>query len=76
MIREGMISIAFDCKEHLPRLEALAARYADRKPDLADLCLIRLSELFPKHGVITVDRQDFRVYRRNKREIIPLICPP
>lgn len=26
--------------------------------------------------VITVDRQDFRVYRRNKRETIPLICPP
>jgi len=26
--------------------------------------------------VITVDREDFRVYRRNKRETIPLICPP
>jgi len=22
------------------------------------------------------DREDFRIYRRNKREIIPLICPP
>ena len=35
-----------------------------------------MSELFPKHPVITVDRADFRVYRRNKREFIPLICPP
>jgi hypothetical protein len=35
-----------------------------------------MSELFPKHPVITVDREDFRVYRRNKRETIPLICPP
>jgi hypothetical protein len=61
---------------HLPQLEALALRYADRQPDLADLCLIRLNELFPEHSVITVDRQDFRVYRRNKRETIPLICPP
>ena len=60
----------------LAQLEALALRYADRHPDLADLCLIRLSELFPGHSVITVDRQDFRVYRRNKRETIPLICPP
>jgi uncharacterized protein len=50
--------------------------YADRKPNLADLCLIRMSELHPKLPVITVDREDFRVYRRNKREIIPLICPP
>ena len=47
-----------------------------RVPDLADLCLIPLSELFPGHSVITVDREDFHVYRRNKRETIPLICPP
>lgn len=76
MLREGLITLAFDCSEHLPQLEVLAARYADRHPDLADLCLIRLSELFPKHSVVTVDREDFRVYRRNKREVIPLICPP
>ena len=50
--------------------------HADREPDLADLCLIRMSEIHPRHSVITVDREDFRVYRRNKRETIPLICPP
>jgi hypothetical protein len=49
---------------------------ADRKPDLADLCLIPMSEIYPKHSVITVDAEDFRVHRRNKREIIPLISPP
>lgn len=76
LIREGLVTLAFDCNDHLPQLEALARRYADRHPDLADLCLIRLSELFPKYSVITVDREDFRVYRRNKRETIPLICPP
>ena len=76
MVRDGFITLAFDCKEHLPHLEALAVRYADRKPDLADLCLIRMSELFPKHPVITIDREDFRIYRRNKRETIPLISPP
>jgi len=31
-----------------------------------------MSELHPKLPVITVDREDFRVYRRNKREVIPL----
>ncbi len=50
--------------------------YKDRKPDLADLCVIRMSELYPRHVVITVDESDFRVYRRNKREIITLVCPP
>jgi predicted nucleic acid-binding protein len=76
MVGEGLIDLSFDCRENLPQLAALASRYADRHPDLADLCLIRMSELHPKHVVVTVDREDFRVYRRNKREIIPLICPP
>ena len=76
MIRDGFISLAFECNDHLPQLEELAKRYADRQPDLADLCLIRMSELHPKHPVITVDREDFHIYRRNKREVIPLICPP
>src|ERR1035438_3295995 len=73
LVREGLVTLAFTCNDHLAQLEALALRYADRHPDLADLCLIRLSELFPGHSVITVDRQDFRVYRRNKREMIPPI---
>jgi uncharacterized protein len=76
LVGEGLVRLAFQCQDHLPQLEALAVRYAEREPDLADLCLIRMSELHPRHSVITVDREDFRVYRRNKREVIPLICPP
>jgi len=75
MLSEGFLSLSFDCNDHLPQLSALAKRYADRQPDLADLCLIRMSELYPHHRVITANK-DFRVYRRNKREVIPLICPP
>jgi uncharacterized protein len=76
MLQDGVARIAFECEGHLTELSDLASRYADRKPDLADLCLIRMSELFPRHFVITVDEEDFRVYRRNKREAIPLLCPP
>ena len=76
ILQEGLVILAFDVNDHVPQLVALARRYADRQPDLADLCLIRMSELHPRHSVITVDREDFKVYRRNKREIIPLICPP
>ena len=76
MVAEGLVTIAFACNDHLLQLAALAKRYEDRRPDLADLCLVRMSELYPRHSVITVDREDFRLYRRNKREMIPLICPP
>ncbi len=76
MIAEELLALSFDCNDHLPQLAALAKRYRDRRPDLADLCLIRMTELYPKHSIITIDVADFRIYRRNKREVIPLICPP
>ena len=75
-LREGLVRPAFVVGEHLSRLMELAARFADRRPDLADLCLIRLSELHPKYPVITTDLNDFRVYRRGRREAIPLVHPP
>jgi len=76
LLHDGLVRIAFDCNRHLEKLEELARRYEDRQPDLADLCLIRMSEIYPKHPVITVDEADFRIYRRNKREMIPIVCPP
>ena len=72
MINEGLVALAFDCREHLVQLARMADRFSDQKPDLADLCSVRMSELFPKHSVITIDRKDFQVYRRNKRDL----CPP
>jgi hypothetical protein len=76
LIEDGMLQVSFEIPKHQKRLAELAERYQDLQPDLADLCLIRMSELFPQHTVITVDEEDFRIYRRNKRETIPLLCPP
>lgn len=76
LVEDEMVQVAFDCARNLRQLREMARRYQDRKPDLADLCLIRMSELYPRHPVITVDAGDFRIYRRNKREIIPTITPP
>ena len=76
MVDEGLVTLAFNCADHFRELGALAKRYGDRHPDLADLCLIRMSELHPRHPILTVDKKDFRVYRRNKRKVIPLVCPP
>jgi predicted nucleic acid-binding protein len=76
LVEDGMLQVAFDFSENISQVRELARRYADRKPDLADICLIRMSELYPRHSVITIDESDFRVYRKNKRETIPLICPP
>lgn len=76
LVRDGMVTPALDVTDHVARLTELAERYQDRKPDLADLCLIRLSELYPRLPIITTDVEDFRVYKRFRRDAIPFICPP
>jgi predicted nucleic acid-binding protein len=75
MVETELVRVAFESAPHTSRLAALADQFEDRRPDFADLCLIRMSELNPKHVVITIDRKDFLVYRRNGRERIPLLTP-
>ncbi len=76
LVEDGMLQPAFEVAKHHRRLAQLAERFSDREPDLADLCLIRMSELYPRHLIVTVDEKDFRIYRRNARETIPILCPP
>ena len=76
VLSSGLVELSFNLEDNRAHLSELADRYADRRPDLCDLCVVRMSELYPGHQVITTDRRDFRVYRRNKRESIPILAPP
>jgi len=76
MIQAGEIVLAFDLTTQSASVLALLKKYADREMDLADACIVRMSELTRNCRVLTVDRQDFSVYRRNGRGVIPLIAPP
>ena len=76
LVASGMLRVEFELQQQVHYLEQIAQRFSSRAPDLADLCLVRMSELFPRHTIVTVDESDFRVYRRNKREVIPILCPP
>jgi uncharacterized protein len=67
--------LAFDLEGQLVPVVRLLERYADREMDLADACVVRMSELHPRSTVITVDRRDFTAYRRNQREVLPFIAP-
>ncbi len=75
MIQAGEIILDFDLSEQSAGVLALLNKYADRQMDLADACIVRMSELNRESRVLTVDRNDFAVYRRNGRERIPLITP-
>ena len=55
-------------------IRSLMDRYADARMDLGDACVVRLAELNPDATVCTTD-SDFRFYRKNERETIPLLAP-
>ena len=76
LLQDGFLRVAFELTKNTEEVVALAERYRDRTPDLADLCLIRMSELYGNLPVFTVDEKAFRVYRKNGRDVIPIVCPP
>jgi uncharacterized protein len=66
---------AFSLVAELPAVLALAAKYADRPMDIADACLVRMTELTSRCKVWTVDRSDFSSYRRHGKQDIPCVFP-
>ena len=76
LLRQGALAITVELEAQLEPVARIMAKYADRQIDLADACLIRLSELFPAAEVLTVDAADFRVYRRQDRTVVPYLAPP
>lgn len=75
LVKAGEIVPAFRLEDHATPVLSLLRKYADQHMDLADACLVRMSELRRDYVLVTVDG-DFKVYRRNGREAIPLLSPP
>ncbi len=71
-----LVDPAFSVAQEAVHLASLASKYADRPMDLADACLVRMSELHLNCRIWTVDRSDFVTYRRMGRKAIPCEFPP
>jgi hypothetical protein len=46
-----------------------------RQMDLADASVVVMTELHARSQVLTIDRTDFSVYRRNDRQVIDFVSP-
>ena len=75
MLRAGDLELAFAMDDNVMEVLALARKYRDQGMDLADACVVRMSELLEDSRVYTVDRRDFSVYRRNSRQAVPCVFP-
>jgi predicted nucleic acid-binding protein len=73
-LADGRLELPFCVREHHSLIHELMVRYATVPMSFADACLVRMSELWPDAPVFTLD-SDFRVYRRNKRQALPVVCP-
>lgn len=76
LVVRGDLSVEFDLAAEAEAVLDLLHRYRDRRMDLADACLVRMTELESRCMVWTVDRDDFQVYRRHGRQSVPCAFPP
>jgi len=74
LLQRGILNVAFELEDEVERLLELQRTYADVPMSLADACLVRMAELHDRSRVMTID-PDFRIYRRNRRQVIPLLAP-
>ncbi len=74
MLERGIIVTDFSFAAHRQETLRLLRRYDDMPMSFADACLVRMAELYVDSVIFTTDN-DFRIYRKNGRQAIPLILP-
>ncbi len=74
LLDRGTLVLDFDMATHWPRLRTLMGRYDQM--DLADACIVAMTEGHRSCRVLTIDRRDFSAYRRNDRQLIDFVAPP
>jgi predicted nucleic acid-binding protein len=75
LLNTGSLVVDFDLMQHADRVARLMKKYADQPMDFADACLVTMTERFSDSLVVTLDAQDFSVYRRHERETVPFDSP-
>lgn len=54
-------------------MRSLSKKFRDVPMSLADACLVRMTET-ERSVALTLD-SDFRIYRRNRNQLVPTILP-
>jgi uncharacterized protein len=75
MLDAGALALDFTEAAHLSRLIRLMDKYANRPMDLADACLVVMAEQTRDVMIYTLDNEDFSVYRRHGRDVVPFTSP-
>lgn len=74
IFERDLVQVDFRFNDEWPAIRRLLDSYSDVPMSLADACIVRMSELRDDSMVFSLDR-DFLIYRRNRRQRIPLPAP-
>jgi len=62
LLENGALRIGFHID--VSALRKLHQKYRDRPMSLADACVVRMTEIYEQHAVLTLD-SDFTIYRKH-----------
>jgi predicted nucleic acid-binding protein len=75
MVRREVVTPVFRLAAEVAAVGTLLARYHKVPMDLADACLVRMTEIHSDCVLWTVDSEFRDIYRRNGRQMIPSLLP-
>ena len=74
LLERAVVRVEFSFSTQRTETLRLVRRYADLPMSFADACLVRMAEQIDDAILVTTDA-DFRIYRKNSRQIIPVVMP-
>ncbi len=74
LMAQGVVEVGFNLNQECQLVQELITRYTSVPMSLADACLVRMAEQYPQSQVLTLD-SDFRIYRRDRNQMIAVIMP-
>jgi len=74
LVQQKYLEILFYLSPEVESIRILMQRYDSVPMSLADACLVKMAEIYTDASVLTLD-SDFRIYRKHRNQIIPLIMP-
>ena len=74
LLRRRALLVAFELADSVEPVVRLLEKYSNVPMSLAGACLVRMTETLADPVILTTD-QDFRVYRRHSRQVVPCVTP-
>jgi uncharacterized protein len=74
LVSHGVVRVGMSLGDEIAPEQALFERYDNVPASLADACLVRMSELYERCRILTLN-SGFHIYRRHGRKVIPLLRP-